>query len=81
MAVQCLGAAQQRGGQVFDDFGVQLRDRADLQESAAGILVLDSDELGTVVIDFHNVLGHVLHDFQDFTLHVACVILLLLIVV
>jgi hypothetical protein len=42
MAVQCLGAAQQRGGQVFDDFGVQLRDRADLQESAAGILVLDS---------------------------------------
>ena len=39
MAVQCLGAAQQRGGQVFDGFGVQLRDRADLQESAAGILL------------------------------------------
>lgn len=35
------------------------------------------DELGEVVIDFHNVLGHVLHDFQHLTLHVACVILLL----
>lgn len=47
----------------------------DLQESAAGIL--DSDELGEVFIDFHNVLGHGLHDFQCFILHVSCVILLL----
>lgn len=38
----CLEPAQQRGGKVFDGFGVQLGDRADLQEPAAGILVLDS---------------------------------------
>lgn len=35
------------------------------------------DELGEVFIDFHDVLGHVLHDFQCFILHVSCVILLL----
>jgi hypothetical protein len=36
-----LGPSHQRRGKVSDGLGVQLRDCADLQEFAAGILILD----------------------------------------
>lgn len=41
MRTERLGPGQERGGKVLDGLGVQLRDRADLEELAAGIFILD----------------------------------------
>ena len=54
-----------------------MRNRADLQEFAACILILDGGEIGHVLVDSHGVFGHVPHDLQHLILCVAGVILLL----
>lgn len=46
-----LGLPHQRAGELFNGFWVQLRNRADLQEFAACILILDGLQKSSVVKD------------------------------